>query len=394
MLLNSPILPSHFRLDDPEIQKDPYRFYPVLREQAPVFESKFGEQPCWIVSRRADVSRVLMDPVTFSSRTTPIPVMVFVDPPEHGRLRKMVSGHFTQAAVQPYKEEIEQTAESLLAPLLTRNHCDIIGDFASPLTVSLIGLVLGIPVPDVEYLRELTRLQMEYVLAVRLGLEPSPQARVATEELVRFVAGLIKARRYEEGRVVDTLAELLSKGELSEMGCAQFVVLLLVAGHSTATNLIGSAVYTLAMRRLDLVRMRASVDAIPPFIEEVLRTRPPFHRIIRVTTQETVLGGVVIPPGAIIRLLLASANRDPAFYQDAEVFDPDQNRRTHLAFGQGIHSCLGNWLARLEAVTAFSVISRRTASLELHPSEEPVGVSGGTFNEFGFELLPVILRPI
>lgn len=387
------VTPDQFRPDDPEIQKDPYPYYTVLRDQAPVLKSKFGDQPCWILSRREDIGRVLMDPATFSSRTTAVPNMLFSDPPEHGRLRKMVAHMFTRTAVQPVAPQIKHHAESLIEAQLATGRCDIINDFAGPLTVALIGLVLGIPVFEVERLRELTRLQMEYVGAIRLGREPSREARLASEGLIQFVTELVRAENYDNGRVVSVLADLVRHGELTGEECAQYVVMLLIAGHSTTTNLIGNAVYVLSQRPGDLDRMKDDEAFTTSFVEEVLRTRPSFHRNIRITTRDVDVSGQTIPAGSVVRLLLASANRDAAYFDDPESFDPDEKRRTHFAFGQGIHTCLGAWLARLEASTALRVFSRRVASVAIDPEKPLVCVSGGTFNEFGFEHLPVLLSP-
>jgi cytochrome P450 len=383
------ITPDQFRPDDPEIQKDPYPYYPALREQAPVLKSRFGDQPCWILSRRADISKAYMDPATFSSRTTPISNMLFSDEPEHGRLRRMVADMFTRTEIQPMQPRIAAQAEALLESIVHAGHCDIIDDFAGPLTVTMIGLMLGIPVLEVERLRELTRLWTDFVLAVRLEVEPGDEARRGRESLTEFVADIIRSRRYEEGHVVAALAKQLERGELTQEDCAEFAVLLLIAGHSTTTNLIGNSVYMLAQRPQDLDRMKDDESFVQAFVEEVLRTRPSFHRNIRVTTREVQIAGETIPAGAVVRLLLASANRDPAAFEDPETFNPDVKRRQHLAFGQGIHTCLGNWLARLEVTTALGVFSRRVASVSIDPDKPTVQVAGGTFNDFGFEHLPI-----
>lgn len=174
----------------------------------------------------------------------------------------------------------------------------------------------------------------------------------------------------------------------------QFATLLFGAGHTTTTNLIGNCLYMLTQRPDDLARMREDEAFIEPFIEEVLRTRPSFHRILRITTREVELHGETIPAGSIVRLLLASANRDPEYFPDGEEFDPDRKARMHSSFGQGIHSCLGSWLARLEARTALRIISRRAARIELDPDTAPTPLTGGTFNEFGFEHLPILIAPL
>jgi len=387
------ITPDQFNPEDPEVQKDPYPYYPVLRTQRPVLKSSVGGQPCWVFSKREDITKALMDSETYSNRTTPLPNMLFVDSPEHERLRRMVSGMFTRAAVQPMAEFIDQTAERLIADILPSCRCDIIGDFAGPLTITMIGRMLGITGLHVEKLRELSSLFVEYVLALQVGRTPSEESRVATEELTRFMTGLAESRSYVDGGVIAVLAAARASGDLTDEEFVHFAILLLLAGHSTTTNLIGNAVYMLAQRPQDLERLAEDTAFVSPFMEEVLRTRPSFHREIRITARDVEVAGEFIPAGSVVRLLLASANRDPAYYEAPETFDPDLKRRMHLSFGQGIHSCLGSWLARLEGATALTVIARRLGSIALDPIEEPILFSGGTFNEFGFKRLPVILTP-
>ena len=171
-----------------------------------------------------------------------------------------------------------------------------------------------------------------------------------------------------------------------------YVNILFGAGHSTTTDLIGNTVYVLTGRPGDLDRIAQDQAFAGPFVEEVLRTRPSFHRIPRITTREVEIGGETIPAGSLVRLLLASANRDPAFYEEPETFDPDKKRRMHLAFGKGIHTCLGNSLARLEATIALQVLSRHVSAVSLDRSDPPSFREGGTFNGFGFSRLPILLQ--
>ena len=391
--MNAVFSPRDFRLDDPEIQKDPYPYYPTLREQAPVMETDFAGQPCWVVSRRADVDTVLMNPALYSSRTTPLPNLLFADPTEHTRLRQMVGGMFTRMAVAGLEEGISERAAALAAPLAAAGQCDVVGDFAGPLTIGMIGLILGINVDQVERLRALTHARAEAVLAMRLGKTPSENAQRANVELLELMRALSAPGAHVEGGVVAALAEQCAQGALTEEQFVAFVVLLFAAGHSTTTNLIANAIYMLTQRPDLLKRLRADESFAAPFIEEVLRMRPSFHRLQRVTTQAVELGDVAIPAGAVVRVLIASANRDPEFYEDAETFDPDQSRRAHIAFGRGIHTCLGSWLARLEALVALKIFVGLVDGVSLDPERSAVPLSGGTFNEFGFSHLPVRLRP-
>lgn len=385
------IMPSGFRPDDPEVQKDPYAFYPVLRAERPVLQSSFFGQPCWILSRRADIAKALMDPKTFSSRTTPIPILLFADPPEHERLRKMVAPKFTRVAIQPMAELIAAESEALLDDALAGGGCDIIEDFAAPLTVTMISRLLGISTEQVYRLRELSRLQASFVLAIRLGLEPPTDAREASATVSVFMGEIIDSGTYHADGVVALLSERLGDGELTRQECVDLIVLLFVAGRSTTTNAIGNAVYMLTQRSEYISRIATDEAFVGPFLEEVLRTRPSFHRIERVTTRAVEMDGVTIPAKALVLMLLGSANRDETVFNDPEAFVPDTERRAHITFGQGIHSCLGLWLARLEASTSLSSLARRVSSITLNSDNPPVPVVGGTFNEFGFDHLPVHL---
>jgi cytochrome P450 len=383
-----------FDLEDTRIQADPYPFYPLLREQAPVLKSHIGGQASWVVSRRKDISAILMDPATYSSRTTPLPNVLFADAPHHAYLRRMVAARFTRPAVQSMAEDIQAEAEALFGRCLGAGRFDVVGDFGGPLTINMISKLLGIPVDQVESIRDRSRHFADYVFAVRVDQKPQPQAQTAIDDLSAMMLRIATGRFYAEQGMMAILADQHRAGNLTDDELVHFAILLFVAGHSTTTNLIGGTVYMLSQRPQDLDRLRTDADFVASFIEEVLRTRPSFHRILRVTTRDVELHGVKIPAGSSIRLLLASANRDPEFFPDGETFDPDRKGRMHSTFGQGNHTCLGAWLARLEATTALSIIARRAGKICLDPERPPVPLMGGTLNEFGFEALPVIVASL
>ena len=393
MTIATSLATEDFNLADPEIQKDPYPFYPMLRARRPVLRTSVGGQDCWVLSRRADIVKVLMDPRTFSNRHTPLPNMLFSDPPEHERLRRMVGTMFTRIAVQPMAHGIAQFAGGLIDAGFARGHLDVIEDFAGPLSIEAIGALLGISGLHVEKLRGLSHHFVAYVRALQLGIAPSEEARTATEELKRFVVGLIETRGYVDGQVLSGLAEEHRNGALSDEELVNFAILLLVAGHSTTTNLIGNSIFMLLQRPQDQDRIADEEGFAARFLEEVLRTRPSFHRIHRITTRPVEIAGEPIPEGAIVRLMLASANRDPEFFENPEVFDPDVKRRTNSAFGQGIHSCLGNWLARLEASTAIRALAQKASEIRADPHRPAQPHTGGSFNEFGFDALPIVMTP-
>jgi cytochrome P450 len=386
-----------FRPDDTATQADPYPYYPLLRDLSPVFESAFKGQTCWILSRREDIAAVLMDPITYSSVGSATTSMLGRDPPEHDRLRSMTAQVFSRAAVQAYADTILERANRLFLPALERARLEVNSEYASPLTIHVISKILGMREDDVHAIFDLGRDQAlaDYVNAKRLGRQPSPEAQRRADTLHELILGIALQGGYDSGGVVEQLTRLFHAGELTNQELIDFVTLLFSAGHSTTTHLIGNALYILTQRPQDLERIRTDRAFVDTFLEEVLRTRPSFHRIQRVTTCEVVLHGVTIPAGSVVRLLLASANRDPAFVQEADVFNPDRRGRTHIAFGQGIHFCLGSWLSRLEAATALRVVADHVSALHLDPDEPPIPYTGGTFNAFGFDRLPLrlTLRP-
>ncbi len=383
-----------FDLEDAGVQADPYPLYPLLRDAAPVVESRIGGQPSWVVSRRKDIAAILMDPATYSSRTSPLPNMLSLDEPAHGRLRAMVAAKFTQPAVQTMADDIRAKAEALFAHCVSAGQVDIVDAFAAPLTVAMISTMLGIPADRVEDIRDGSGHFSDYVSAVRVGLTPLPNAQAAMDGLSAMTLEIVRERSYAPDGVMAILAARHEAGELTGDELVHYAILLFVAGHSTTTNLIAAAAYMLSRRPQDLDRLRADPDFAAPFIEEVLRTRPSFQRIIRLTTRDVELHGVDIPACAHVRLLLGSANRDPAYFPDGEVFDPDRQGRMHSSFGQGIHTCLGSWLARFEGTLAVSVIARTAGRVALDPARPPVPLIGGTTHEFGFEALPVVVTPL
>ena len=385
--------PSLFQLDDKSIQENPFDHYVTLREQAPVLRTELAGRTVWVLSRQEDITAALKDPDTFSSRTSPQPTLLHSDPPEQQRLRAMMAGLFTRSAVSSMEPFIQQRSRELLDALVPAGGCDIVDDFAGPLTVSVSSRLFGISVDDVEQLRRWTKLSAEYIRSTRLGTPAPEEAKAAHAELFAFAGSLVASDHHRPEGAVATLAAFTAAGELTQEQFSRFVVLLLVAGHSTTTNLIANSTYTLTQHPEHLAPLRDDPAFAPKFIEEVLRIRPSFQRIPRVTTREVEVAGTTIPADSTVYLLLGSANRDPRVFDEPEDFDPAQRRKMHMSFGHGIHTCLGQWLARMEGRIALGSLAARVESVALDPERPPGHLSGGTFNEFGFHHLPVRFVP-
>lgn len=386
--------PDLFRLDDAAIQEDPFASYVCLREQTPVLETDLGGRPAWALSRHDDITAALSDPEAFSSRTVPDGTLLHSDPPEHRLLRAMVSGLFTRAAVSAIEPFIAQRSSELLDGLVAGGRFDVVDDFAGPLTVAVSSRLFGIAVDDVEQLRAWTKLSAEYQRALRLGTEAPAGAEAAFRKLFEYAGGLVASHTSGGDSVVARLARLTADGELTRQQSAQFMVLLLVAGHSTTTNLIANSTYLLTQHPRYLQRLRDDPSVGEKFIEEALRCRPSFQRIPRVTVRDVEVEGTTIPAGSTVYMLLGSANRDLESFHDPEAFDPEELRGMHMSFGHGIHTCLGQWLARLEGRVAMQSLAARAQSVALDPAAPPDHLSGGTGNEFGFHHLPVLVGPL
>lgn len=222
-------------------------------------------------------------------------------------------------------ETIVPAAHTMFTRCVEAGGFDGIGDSASPLTIFMMGQLLGIPVEQVDDIRGWTHLLAEHVMAVRTAKTPSARSQAASDDISKFFVELARTGAHSSDGVMAVLVHHHRSGELDDNQLVRFAILLFGAGHTT-TNLLGNAIHTLTLRPGDLARMRADEAFIEPFIEEVLRTRPSFQRIVRVTTRDVEVADTLMPQGSIVRLLLASANRDPVTFPDGEPSIPTARR--------------------------------------------------------------------
>ncbi len=374
---------------DPAWARDPYPVYATLREQSPVHRSPFG---FWVFTRHADCLAVLRDKRASSDGrnidATDFPAIrdreliagtgagemlaemapfIFRDPPDHTRLRGLVQKAFTPRVIEGLRPRIEQICEDLLDVALERGSCDLVAEYAYPLPVQIIVEMLGVPAEDHEQFRVWSG-------ALARGLDPDfllpPEA--AQERLagilsfVQYFAGLIEERRARPGddlltRLIEAeeSGDVLSQGELLST-----CILLLVAGHETSVNLIAGGALALMEHPDQLARWRHDLGVARGAVEELLRYVPPVQLTGRVALEPISVGGVVIGPGEFAMLLIGSANRDPAAFDEPDRLDLGRTENNHLGFGFGIHHCLGAPLARLETQVALSALVRRARILE------------------------------
>jgi cytochrome P450 len=360
---------------DPETLECPYEFHRRLRRDAPV--AWVPEAGCFVVSRWEDVRRVALDPERFSSNLVAalyaspevralrspergaVDVLATADPPAHTRQRRLVNRTFNAHRVARLEPAIRALTDELVAAFRPDGRVEWMRQLAVPLPVTVIADVLELPRADVPRLREWS----DHGIALLSGA-------ASDAEFLAHVRGVAALHEYLRARVtaeeespggglVGDLVRATREGEerLRPEEVTAILVQLLVAGNETTTSLIGSAALLLA-ERPDLVRaLRAAPGRIPDFVEEALRLESPFQGLFRVATRATELGGVPIPAGARLMLLWGSANRDETVFADAAAADVTRpNLKEHLAFGEGIHYCVGAPLARLETRVALEAL--------------------------------------
>ena len=327
-----------------------YEYYRSLRQRAPVEE----QQGAWQVARYADVRQVLRDHETFSSAVAPPvpnapPSMLFSDPPIHNRLRKLVSYAFKPSHIEAQHGLVEARCDELMASMRQHEEVDLVEALAAPLPVTVIAQMLGVEDGNMQDFKRWSDKIFSNIGDI-LFAQPDASVQQATEEMNAYFLDRIEKLRPAPGnnllgRLIRTETE---DGHLSDEELLSFCRLLLIAGNETTTGLITGCVRVFDEMPETFAALKANHDLIPRFIEETLRFYSPFSATVRRTTRATELSGVAIPEGVIVVPLFASANRDESVFDQAAEFVIDRDPNPHLAFGYGIHNCLGAHLARLE----------------------------------------------
>jgi cytochrome P450 len=351
-----------------------------LRERGPVHHDE--ERGLWRVLDHPGVSRVLSDPAAFSSDfsgLTPVQEdfetfrkgnFVGMDPPDHRKLRTLVSQAFTPRVVAGLEPRIRTIAGELLDEVGGASRFDVVDALAYPLPIIVIAELLGVPVADRPLFTHWAQVLFSGdQLGESADMEDIQRALDAIAPTIRemnaYILDHIRHHRAHPGPgLTSRLVAAEFNGErLEDQEIVGFVALLLIAGHITTTALLGNAVVTFDRNPLAAAAVRSAPGGLLAALEEVLRMLPPFPELGRRTTREIELGGHRIPENSIVMADLAAANRDPAFFDRPDTFDPGRNPNPHLTFGHGIHFCFGAPLARLEGRIAFEVLFERYRDL-------------------------------
>ncbi|HZU27433.1 MAG TPA: cytochrome P450 [Bryobacteraceae bacterium] len=357
-----------------ELRRNPYPAYDQLRRVAPIAHNPAAA--CWMILDYECARAALKDSDTFSSslatsiaRPTP-QWFIFFDPPRHTRLRGLIMRAFTPKMVAGLEPRIRDLSAELLDAVVDRGEMDLATDFAVPLPMMVIAGMIGIPAEDWARFRRWSDsiLKLSYTLTAGAVATAATQEYFAvTAEMKAWLPALIDQRRASPGDdLLTNLVHAELDGErLTEDEILAFVQLLLIAGNETTSNLINNAVLSFIENPEQMARLRRTPELLPWAIEEVLRYRSPLQWVFRGTTRDFEFRGHTIPAGQLVLVMLGAANRDPAQFAEPDRFDITRDPNPHLAFGHGIHFCVGAPLSRMEARIALGDLLQRTDNLEL-----------------------------
>ncbi|HOW93079.1 MAG TPA: cytochrome P450 [Mycolicibacterium fallax] len=391
---------------DPANRADPYPIYDQIRELGPM---RLPEANLAVFARYPDCEQVLRHPSSSNDRLTSTaaqrevaagaaarpfgqPGFLFLDPPDHTRLRKLAQQAFSPRVVKALEPEIVGLVDELLGRLEPGAEFDLIAELAYPLPVAVICRLLGVPLEDEPRFGAASALLaqgLDPFVAVTGQQSADIEERLAAGKWLRGYLGELVERRRVEPRE-DLISELIAAEEDGDQLSGEEIVatcnLLFIAGHETTVNLIANAVRALLRHRPHWAALSAEPGRAAAIVEETLRHDPPVQLTSRIAAADLTIGELAVPKGDIMMVLTAAAQRDPAAYDRPAEFDPDRGAIRHLAFGLGPHFCLGAPLARLEATLALSALAAKFP--DLRPAAEPSYKPNVTLR--GLADLPVI----
>lgn len=364
-------------------KQDPWPVLADLREHAPVSEVRVGRKKAWLITRHEDATAALKHPHLVKDRLRALGVgglpswlpavvhavsrnMLDLDDPDHRRLRALVQPAFNPRLVERLRGRVETLSEELLDRIARRGSTDLIADFAAPIPTTIIAELLGIPVADRHRFRRWT----ERIVVADASGWAMVRAVPSLIAFIRYLRRLIVAKRAEPGDdVVSALIEAEAEGDrLSRDEVLAMAFLLLVAGHETTVNLIGNGVLALLDHPAELEKLRADPSLIATAVEEILRFAGPLMIATeRYASEDLVIGTAAIARGSLVYVCVASANRDSAVFPEPDRLDVARQPNRHLAFGDGLHFCLGSALARMEGQVAIASLLRRFGRIERQP---------------------------
>jgi vitamin D3 1,25-hydroxylase len=391
---------TSLELFDGAFWRDPYPAYAALRADEPVREVSRADGTVWMLSRYADVRAALADPRLSKDwrHTLPpeqraaapaahIPMMILMDPPGHTRLRKLVSRSFTLRRMEELRPRVEEIAEELLGALPAGGRVDLMAEYAFLLPVFVICELLGVPAADRDQFAGWSRTMIDD--------STQDEAMAASGALHAYLGRLIEEKRAApDDALLSALIAVADDGDrLSEEELVAMAMMLLIAGHETTVNLIGNGVLALTTHPEQRALLHERPELLPTAVEEFLRWDSPVHSApVRFAAEDVEYSGVTIPAGAVVTLSLAAANRDASRFGEAEQLRVDRDAGGHVAFGHGLHHCLGAQLARIEGQVAIGMLLARRPELALAVDPQDLVHRRSTLIR-GLQELPVELGP-
>ncbi|HEV7396613.1 MAG TPA: cytochrome P450 [Pyrinomonadaceae bacterium] len=375
---------SLYQLLDPEVLANPYPLYRRLQTEAPVYWDPYLH--AWVVTRYADVVTVLHH---FSANRTPTPEqfaalglpelgpvsqmmvkqMLFMDAPDHTRLRGLSSYAFTPARVEVLRSHIRSIVKSLLDQVQAKGQMDLIADLAAPLPAIVTAQMLGVPVSDSDKLKSWSADFAEVLGNFQHNPDRASRTLKCVEEMRLYFAEAMERLRAEprEGLIYSLMTAEIDGDRLTDEEIIANSIVTMVGGQETTTNLIGNGVLALLRNPEQFARLKDNLELIPSAVEELLRYESPSQHTARIAPQDTEMGGQKIRKGQAVIAVMGAGNRDPERFPDPDRLDLARTDNRHLAFGWASHFCFGAPLARIEGQLALEAIVQRLPDLELEP---------------------------
>ena len=352
-----------------EVARDPYAVYRRLRDRDPIHRMRLID--AWVLTRYEDADAMLRDHERFAAENrrfydAGLTTMLDLDPPDHTRLRALVSRAFTLRSVSRWHGRVQKIADQLLDAVSGHDRFDLIAALGYPLPVTVIAEMLGVPAEDMDRFEGWSN---DIALVVEPILAPAQVdgVRRASEELCAYFETILEARRREpRDDLVSALLAAEEEGDkLTREELLSTMLLILVAGNETTRNLIGTGMLALLRHPDQLRRLRDDPELLEPAVDELLRYDSPVQLDGRVVRENMEMGGKRLRAGQKVIALLGAANRDPDAFENPEALDIGRKGKSHLSFGRGIHYCLGASLALLEARIAFRGLLDRFPSIRM-----------------------------
>lgn len=382
------------QLSSRAFKDEAYAFYKELRKSRPLCPLSLGSLgEGWLISRYDDAIQLLKNeklkknyenvftakeekrPVLFKNEGPLRKHMLNSDPPDHNRLRTLVQKAFTHRMILQLEDKIQHIADSLLDKVQPSKFMNLVDDYAFPLPIIVISEMLGIPLED----RQNFKIWSQAIIDFSDAPERLQENDHLLGEFVEYLEYLVRKKRSEPaGDLISALIQAESEGTpLSTEELYSMIMLLIVAGHETTVNLITNMTYALMCHHDQLEKLRRQPDLMNSAIEEALRFHSPVElTTIRWTAEPFILHGQEIKRKDVIIISLASANRDEKIFPNADMFDIERKNNLHIAFGHGIHFCLGAQLARLESKIAISTLLRRCPNIQIKGGKEQIKWKG------------------